>query len=364
MRILQIIDSLNMGGAEKLLLDSIPLYVARGLTMDIALLTDNDYPFTKALEAQNCSKIFKLSKGSVYNPMLIFKLQKLLKNYDIAHVHLFPAQYWAVLANLLNGNKTKLIFTEHNTSNNRINNQLYAKIDRLVYPYYEKTVCITKEIQDIFKQHTNLDINRLPIINNGVDIKTFTNASAIERNNLIPSIKQGDRIIVQVSAFRLQKDQKTLIKALSFLPENFKLILVGDGEYKEECQILSKSLKLENRCFFLGKRTDIPNILKSADYIVLSSKYEGLSLSSIEGMASGRPFIASDVPGLKEIVGGYGILFPQGEAQILAQKILSLENNPALYQEIVQKCQARAKEFDIHRMVDKHIDLFKQVMKS
>ncbi|WP_406649386.1 glycosyltransferase, partial [Ornithobacterium rhinotracheale] len=196
MKILQIIDSLNMGGAEKLLLDSIPLYVERGITMDIALLTDNDYPFTKALEAKNCSKIFRLSQGSVYNPMLIFKLQKLLKNYDIAHVHLFPAQYWAVLANLLNGNKTKLIFTEHNTSNNRINNQLYAKIDRLVYPYYEKTVCITKEIQDIFKQHTNLDINRLPIINNGVDIKTFTNASAIERNNLIPSIKQGDRIIV------------------------------------------------------------------------------------------------------------------------------------------------------------------------
>ncbi|MGQ2091035.1 glycosyltransferase [Ornithobacterium rhinotracheale] len=361
MKILQIIDSLNMGGAEKLLLDSIPLYVERGISMDIALLTDNDYPFTKALEAKNCSKIFRLSQGSVYNPALIFKLQKLLKNYDIAHVHLFPAQYWAVFANLLNGNKTKLIFTEHNTNNNRLNNKLYAKIDRLIYPHYERTVCITKEIQEIFINHTKLNIEKFPVINNGVDISLFMNANALDRESLSSNISKNDKLLVQVSAFRLQKDQITLIKALSLLPKKFKLILVGDGEYREKCEIISKKLNLEKRCFFLGKRTDIPSILKSADYIVLSSKYEGLSLSSIEGMASGKPFIASEVPGLKEIVGGYGVLFPQGDAQTLAKKILSLENDPEMYQKIVEKCQTRAREFDIHRMVDKYIQLYEKL---
>ncbi|WP_406628666.1 glycosyltransferase, partial [Ornithobacterium rhinotracheale] len=74
-----------------------------------------------------------------------------------------------------------------------------------------------------------------------------------------------------------------------------------------------------------------------------------------------RPFIASDVPGLKEIVGGYGVLFPQGDTQTLAKKILSLEKNSALYQETIEKCQARAKEFDIHRMVDKYIQLYEKL---
>ncbi|MRJ09476.1 glycosyltransferase [Ornithobacterium rhinotracheale] len=358
MRILQIIDSLNMGGAEKLLLDSIPLYVERGISMDIALLTDNDYPFTKALEAKNCSKIFRLSQGSVYNPALIFKLQKLLKNYDIAHVHLFPAQYWAVLANLLNGNKTKLIFTEHSTSNRRIRNKLFTPIEKFIYKKYNKTVCITPSVQEIIKNHTGINIENLPIIENGVNIENVINATALRKEEIATNLLPTDKVIMQVSSMHEPKDQKTLIKALHYLPEKFKVVLLGDGVLRQDLEDFTKSEKLSNRVYFLGRKTNVYEHLKSADYIVLSSKYEGLSLSSIEGMASGRPFIASDVPGLKEIVGGYGILFPQGEAQILAQKILSLENNPALYQEIVQKCQARAKEFDIHRMVDKYIQLY------
>ncbi|MGQ2169558.1 glycosyltransferase [Ornithobacterium rhinotracheale] len=361
MKILQIIDSLNMGGAEKLLLDSIPLYVERGITMDIALLTDNDYPFTKALEAKNCSKIFRLSKGSVYNPTLIFKLQKLLKNYDIAHVHLFPAQYWAVFANQLNGNKTKLIFTEHSTSNRRIRNKFFKPIEKSIYNKYNKTVCITSGVQEVIEAHTKVKREDLPIIENGVNIENVINAQALNRNEISLDLKSDDKIIMQVSSMHEPKDQKTLIKALHHLPLNFKVVLLGDGVLRQELEDFTKTEELSNRVYFLGRKTNVYEHLKSADYIVLSSKYEGLSLSSIEGMASGKPFIASNVPGLKEIVGGYGILFPQGDAQTLAKKILSLENNPALYQETVEKCQARAKEFDIHRMVDKYIQLYEKL---
>ncbi|MRI62405.1 glycosyltransferase [Ornithobacterium rhinotracheale] len=361
MKILQIIDSLNMGGAEKLLLDSIPLYVERGITMDIALLTDNDYPFTKALEAKNCSKIFRLSKGSVYNPALIFKLQKLLKNYDIAHVHLFPAQYWAVFANLLNGSKTKLIFTEHSTSNRRIRNKFFKPIEKFIYNKYDKTVCITSGVQEIIDAHAKVKRENLPIIENGVNIENVINAQALNRNEISPDLKPDDKVIMQVSSMHEPKDQKTLIKSLHHLPSNFKVVLLGDGVLRQDLEEFTKTEELSNRVYFLGRKTNVYEHLKSADYIVLSSKYEGLSLSSIEGMASGKPFIASEVPGLKEIVGGYGVLFPQGDAQTLAKKILSLENDPEMYQKIVEKCQTRAREFDIHRMVDKYIQLYEKL---
>ncbi|MGP6558832.1 glycosyltransferase [Ornithobacterium rhinotracheale] len=361
MKILQIIDSLNMGGAEKLLLDSIPLYVERGITMDIALLTDNDYPFTKALEAKNCSKIFRLSQGSVYNPALIFKLQKLLKNYDIAHVHLFPAQYWAVFANLLNGNKTKLIFTEHSTSNRRIRNVFFKPFEKFIYKNYNKIVCISKRVQEILKEYTNIRENDLPIIENGVNVQNVINAKALDRNDISNGLRSDDKIIIQVSSMHEPKDQKTLIKSLHHLPSNFKVVLLGDGVLRHDLETFTKAEELSNRVYFLGRKTNVYEHLKSADYIVLSSKYEGLSLSSIEGMASGKPFIASEVPGLKEIVGGYGVLFPQGDAQTLAKKILSLENDPEMYQKIVEKCQTRAREFDIHRMVDKYIQLYEKL---
>ncbi len=110
MRVLQIINSLGTGGAEKLLLDTIPLYRAQGIEMDVLLLWDNDTMFTRELQKMNCCKIHIIKKSNriqdIYNPFAIFKIAKLLKQYDLAHVHLFPAQYYVVFANLWNGRKT------------------------------------------------------------------------------------------------------------------------------------------------------------------------------------------------------------------------------------------------------------------
>ena len=106
---------------------------------------------------------------------------------------------------------------------------------------------------------------------------------------------------------------------------------------------------------------DVPQLLKTADIVVLSSKFEGMSLSSIEGMASGKPFIASDVPGLSEIVKGAGILFPLGDEKKLAAEILRLANDSAYYGKIATQCFNRAKEFDISNMVNKHIALYQEL---
>jgi glycosyltransferase involved in cell wall biosynthesis len=113
--------------------------------------------------------------------------------------------------------------------------------------------------------------------------------------------------------------------------------------------------------FFLGIRTDVPQLLKGSDIVVLSSKYEGLSLSSIEGMASGKPFIAADVPGLKEIVVGAGLLFPQGDEKALVKKITELLNDEKLYNKVSVSCLERAALYDINNMVEKHITLYRSI---
>ena len=111
----------------------------------------------------------------------------------------------------------------------------------------------------------------------------------------------------------------------------------------------------------MGMRTDIPFILHSSDIIVLSSHYEGLSLSSLEGMASGRPFVASDVDGLHEIVDGYGLLFPHEDASSLADILLKLSKDKVYADRIAAKCLERAQQFDITVMAQKYNCVYKEL---
>ena len=368
MKILQIINSLATGGAEKLLLDTLPLYRKAGIEMDVLLLYDNDAVFTQKLRALNCCTIHVLKKSNSYKDIYslshIYKIAKFIKQYDIAHVHLFPAQYFTVIANALNGNGTKLIFTEHNTSNKRNKKSYFKPLENFIYRRYNKLICISDEIALIFKAYLPKYKNAMVTICNGVDLTEIDNATSLNRTEINASINSNDIILIQIAAFRAQKDQTTLIKTMPLLPINVKLLLVGEGVEKEKCQQLVHQLNLSDRVFFLGIRMDVPQLLKTADIVVLSSKYEGLSLSSIEGMASGKPFIASNVPGLREIVEGAGVLFEQENSENLAEEILKLLSDKEVYETVAKACKARASQYDIQIMVEKHIQLYKELYES
>lgn len=369
MRILQIINSLGTGGAEKLLLDTIPLYRKAGIEMDVLVFWNNNHQFINALKSLGCCKVFVLKESEnykdIYNPFNILRLKTYLKQYDIAHVHLFPAQYYAMFANLLNGNSCKLVFTEHNTSNRRFKNPIFKSLERYVYSKYQKVVCISDEIKSIYENYLGIALkDRFVLINNGVNLSVIKEASALVKEQLSLGISEDKFLLAQVSAFRPQKDQATLIKAMFLLSEEIQLVLIGDGETRTECEKLVINLGLEERVFFLGQRMDIPQILKTADIVVLSSFYEGMSLSSIEGLASGRPFVASDVPGLSEIVKGAGVLFEQGNEEDLADKINELLQHRIFYGKIVQSCQERAAQYDIDIMINKHIELYRNVYEA
>jgi glycosyltransferase involved in cell wall biosynthesis len=365
MKILQIINSLGTGGAEKLLLDTIPLYRKKGIEMDILVFWDNNLPFITSLKGMNCCKVIVLKESNnykdIYSISNIWKLRKYMKEYDIAHVHLFPALYFVVLAKMFSFSKTRLVFTEHSTHNRRMDSKFLKFIDSLIYKKFKAIICITEEVLLVLRNHLTLSNVKYTVITNGVDINKYRNANSVLEDNQLKKKIELSKMIIQVSSFQEPKDQSTLIKALNYLPNTIKLVLVGDGISRKECEELVSLLNLQDRVIFLGQRMDIPSLLKMANIVVLSSKYEGLSLSSIEGMASGRPFVASDVPGLSEIVAGAGLLFEVGNAQDLATKIQTLLDNKSLYEETVKACQVRADQYDIHKMIDKHIALYESL---
>jgi glycosyltransferase involved in cell wall biosynthesis len=361
MKIIHIIGNMGPGGAEKLLLETLPLYKKRGIICDLLVLNGINYPFMESLKEIKCCNIHSLGIGSIYNPLLIFRIIPFLKEYDIAHVHLFPAQYWVVFAKAFSFCKTKLVLTEHSSTNDRLEVPFFNIFDKLIYRMYSKTICISENILEIMLNYTKLSRNKLVLIHNGINLEKIYNANPYKKKEISPLFSDDDKILIQIARFNKYKDHRTLIKSLIFLPKNIKLILVGEGELKSEIEKLIYELDLNKRVTLLGVRMDVPNLIKSSDISILSSHSEGFGLVAIEGMASGKPFVGSNVNGLSKIVSGAGILFKEGNDVQLSEIIKKLFEDKTHYDETVNTCLIRAKEYDIFKMVDKHIELYKSL---
>lgn len=353
MRILHIITSLRTGGAETLVVNLMPRF--RDLGHEVGLVVFNNEK-TKLMERlkHECPecKIYELGT-SCYNPLYIIKLIGIMKKYDIVHTHNSSPQLFAAITNLFT--RKKLITTEHNTSNRRRYWKWYANIDRWMYNRYNCIICISNQAEENLRNYLKRD--KLPIVTifNGVDIASFHNAKPIEE------LKTDKFVAIMVAGFRKQKDQDTLVKAIAKLPkEKFELWLVGTGERLNDVKNLAKNLNIEDNVKFLGLRTDVARLLHTANVVVMSSHYEGLSLSNIEGMSVDKPFIASDVDGLHEITEGYGILFPHEDSDSLAKIIERLSTDQDYYNQIASSCYARAQQFDITKMVEGYEGVYTQ----
>lgn len=279
-----------------------------------------------------------------------------MADYDIVHTHNTSPQLFAAMAK--GSCKAKLVTTEHSTNNRRRSIWGYRSIDRWMYSRYDKIVCISDIAKEKLLEHIGNNYQQKVLtINNGVDVQRFYTA------NEAPNLRLPDCFVtVMVAGFREAKDQDTLIRAISLLPAQYRLWLVGDGVRRAELESAVTSAGVGGRVSLLGIRSDVPQVLKSADVVVMSSHWEGLSLSNIEGMSSGRPFVASDVDGLREVTKGYGVLFPHGDAEALAGVIRQLHDDKAYYDEVADKCYQRAMMFDINKMVDGYESVYKELV--
>ena len=168
-----------------------------------------------------------------------------------------------------------------------------------------------------------------------------------------------------VAAFRSSKDQQTLIRAVALLPEHCQLFLAGGYETESDkarfdgCRCLAKQLGVEGRVYFLGIRNDVAALYAAVDMAVLVSHYEGFGLSAVEGMASGKPFVASDVDGLREVVGGAGVLVPESDAESLANAIRQMMDHPEKARLIAMNCKKRAQAYDIAQTVRQYNSMYR-----
>lgn len=350
MKILHIITSLRTGGAEKLLVDLLPAFKSMGHTVELLLFDGTITPFYTQLRETGITINHLSVGGNVYNPINIFKLKRYLKEFDIVHTHNTACQYYVAIAKAIFNSTCKLFTTEHSSNNRRRTIKLFKFIDRQIYRQYNKIITVSEKTSQNLSEYLG---RTYPIsaICNGINTLKFF-------NEIKPVVANNKTLIAMIAAFRHEKDQDTLVRAISILPNNYNLWLIGQGPRQQEIKALVSNLGISDRVDFTDFIANIPQALKESDIIVLSSHWEGLSLSSIEGMASGRPFIASDVDGLREIVSGAGILFPHGDYEYLATEIEKLANDTYYYTSVAKQCHERAMQYDISIMAKKYSQLY------
>lgn len=201
---------------------------------------------------------------------------------------------------------------------------------------------------------------RITTVNNGVDVNAFHTAQPAPD---LLKLKEERKAIVMVAGFREAKDQDTLVRAMSCLDKDkYEIWLVGIGTRQQAVEELAKSLGVTGNVRFTGLRMDVPQVLRAADVVVMSSHWEGLSLSNVEGMSAGKPFIASRVNGLREVTEGYGIMFREGDDAGLAKIITRLCGDADLYNFVAERCYRRALCYDINKMVDGYVAVYKALI--
>ncbi|WP_111709653.1 glycosyltransferase [Lutibacter citreus] len=364
MKILRVINSLHIGGAERSIVGNVPLHIKNGYATDVLLLNGEDTFFLKELKEQNVPVISLGKSNMLFNPFFILKISRIINNYDIVHAHLFPSFYIVAFAKIFRNSKTKLVFTEHSTSNNRRGKFIFKWIERFIYNQYDKIIAITPEANINLKQHLRGNEN-ITVIYNGVDLVKIRNEKNQNRESFNLNVKLKDKtIITQIASFRSQKDQDTLIRSLALLPENFHVLFVGDGARMSICKELTEKLGVADQVSFLGLQNNVGAILNKSSIVVMSSNYEGFGRAAIEGMAAGKPVIASNVPGLSKIVEGAGLLFEPRDEKMLSNLILKLSNDSNFYNQTVKKCLNRAEEFDISKMVKEYEDVYDNLFNS
>lgn len=352
-KILMVINTLEVGGAEKIIIKLSNELVDRGYGITVYLLKAADNYLEKQLSSK--VRLVSNSKRNIFCYSNFKNLNREIKDHDIVHVHLFPGLYIVSLLTFFNKRKFT-IYTEHSTTNKRRKFSFLKYFERVVYSRYKIVTCINKNASDILLKWLGVEKFKVRVISNFIDFSEINKAIPIDRFNL--GFANSDVLLVMTGRFSYEKDQKTVIRALTLLPIKYKLIFIGDGNFRNSCEDFAKSCQIKDRINFIGNVSNVIEILKSCNIGILSSHFEGLSVAVLEYIACGLPTIVSNVPGLNELINQKEALFELGNHEELANKIVSLSNHPEKKEALKYIQSQPLKNYKLETVIDKYIEIY------
>lgn len=330
MNILYVITGLGGGGAEKVVADLADQMCNRGHQVKIAYLKGQVVvrPENQSIELIYLGlETFKDSKIAYQN------YKKLIQLYqpDVVHAHMVHANIFTRVARKLCP-VPKLICTAHsNNEGGKVRMLFY----RLTHAWSDLITNVSQSAAKSFEDMGAVPKGGIKAIYNGIKLDKFykNNHSGREIRTSL-GVGSDECMLLAVGRLHDAKDYPNLLRAFKIILESnlikkkIQLIIVGDGEQKVEIEQMICSLYLENNVQLLGRRDDIAQLMSAADIFVLSSFFEGFGLVVAEAMACETYVVATDCGGVKEVMGGFGLLAPKQNSKALADQLLIALNKP------------------------------------
>ena len=310
LRVIQMVDTLNPGGAERMAVN-----LANSLVGEVEasyLCCTREEGMLKEELEEEVGYLY-LDKKHSLDLQAFWKLRTFVKNkkIDLVHAH-GTSWFWGVLLKI-SGLKIKLVWHDHYGESEQLE-QRDVKVLKLLSRYFDGIISVNKDLKAWAEKE--LKAREVTQLNNFI----------------VPSEKKGSRLklkggatdfkIVCVANIRPQKDHLNLLAAFEKLQgEEISLHLIGaDPGIAWSKKILEKVADMK-KVYYYGGLPEVSGLLRQADLGILSSRSEGLPLVLLEYGMAGLPVVATEVGQCREVTGDAAILVPPGDAQALAEAI-------------------------------------------
>ena len=321
----------------------------------------NREKFDRINPTLNLSIWLKHAQGILY---AVARLNRFIRKNKIDLIH--PNDNLSRIIAGLSGWLTKTPIVTHICD--ELNRHFIDTLFRLFYLFsFDKIIAVSGVMKDLFAIYGYVS-SKIHVIYAGVDLSRFRAdiQSSVRRElNLDNSLAVGI-----VGTLNKNKGHEYLFKALARIHDegfSFRCLVAGTGPEESNLRRLQAQLALDNEIIFLGFRNDIPQVIQSVDILVCASFSEAFPRVVVEGMAMGKPVIATNVGGIPEAVidGVTGFLIPPGNVDALYEALKKLINNKELRENMGLNGLKRVQSnFSIEVGVAKTSELYLQLLEK
>ncbi|MGQ9895046.1 MAG: glycosyltransferase [Roseiflexus sp.] len=356
LRILHVIETLWLGGAQRLLPGLLTGLDPRRFEGHVVAIHDG--PLRQEFESARLP-LTVLSARRFYEPRVVAALRHIVREgrFDVVHTHLTGADVVGRVAAALSG--VPVVSTMHNIPHDYDQQKWHRRLlQRLTARMLAtRLVMVAPSIGNEYERQWHIPRSRIVAINNAVPMEPYLAITEGVADGIPPTITTIGRLSRQkahdilLEAFRLVLQQRP----------RARLRIVGEGRLGEALRQQASSAGIAHAVAFEGLRHDIPVVLSETHVFVLSSLWEGLPVTAVEAMAAARPVVLTDVGGCCDLVtsGVEGLLVPPGDVSALADALLGLLDNPA--QQVLFGRRGRIKvrqAFGIEQYIRGHEQLY------
>lgn len=313
---------------------------------------------------------FEKSMSSLSNFALALRIRNLIRaeGYGLVICHTSLAAFFTRLALLGMGSRPKLCNVVHgflfDENSSMLKKLVLGGAEKLTAGVTDLMVLMNRWDEAYAKKHS---LAKKLAFTHGVGLDTGKfGTSPGDVSELRRELMGGADgfLLIYAAEFSKRKSQSTLIKAMAELPENFFLLLPGDGALRQECIDLSESLGLSKRVLFPGYVKDVGRYYAAADAAVSSSRSEGLPFNILEAMQLGLPVAASNVKGHNDLIkdGVSGLLFPYGDSEECAKCIRKLHDDSKFAAGLSENARLQLENYSLEKVLPELMRLYLSIM--